>query len=72
VLDLWQRAPITITIDAGTAHLAHFGGVSNHVLLYSVAVMKTTHQNPRATIIQAWPKDITANMVMDAVQTYLC
>jgi len=72
VLDLLQRAPVTITIDTGTAHLAHFGGVSNHVLLYSVAVMKTTHQNPRATIIQAWPKDITANMVMDAVQTYLC
>lgn len=71
VLDLIQRAPLFLSIDTGTAHLAHYGGVSRHVLLYSACIMKTTHENPRATVIQAWPSDITPEMVIDAATEIL-
>jgi hypothetical protein len=35
VLDLMRRAPLVLTIDTGTGHLAHFGGVSRHVMVYA-------------------------------------
>jgi hypothetical protein len=33
-LDLMRRAPLVLTVETGLSHLAHFGGVSRHVLLY--------------------------------------
>jgi Flp pilus assembly protein TadD/capsular polysaccharide biosynthesis protein len=66
VLDLMQRAQLCITIDTGTSHLAHFGRVSRHVLLYPAVNYFNIHVNPRARVIHAWPKEITAEQVIAA------
>jgi hypothetical protein len=34
ILDLMRRATLCVTVETGPAHLAHFGGVAKHVLIY--------------------------------------
>jgi hypothetical protein len=65
VLDLMQRADLCITIDTGTSHLAHFGGVNRHLLLYPEVNFSTIHTNPRARMLRAWPADISADVVIN-------
>ncbi len=64
VLDLMQRADLCISIDTGTSHIAHFGGVDRHLLLYPEVNFPTIHANPRARMLRAWPQDIPVDLVI--------
>jgi hypothetical protein len=64
VLNLMQHSHLCVTIDTGTSHLAHYGGVDKHLLLYPEVNFPTIHTNPRARMLRAWPADISAEMVI--------
>jgi hypothetical protein len=64
VLDLMRRAHLCVTIDTGTSHLAHYGGVDRHLLLYPEVNFPTIHTNPRARMLRAWPVDIPSDLVI--------
>ena len=71
VLGLMRCAPLCVTIDTGTSHLAHYGGVNRHLLLYPEVNFPTTVTNPRARMLRAWPKDISANLVISEAAAIL-
>lgn len=53
VLHLMRQAPLVMTIDNGMSHLAHFGGIDRHVLLYPGCLPQCWVRNPRATLVTA-------------------
>ena len=71
VLDLMRRADLCIGIDTGTSHIAHYGGVDRHLLLYPEVNFPTIHTNPRARMLRAWPDEISADRVISEAANML-
>jgi ADP-heptose:LPS heptosyltransferase len=68
VLSVIRHADVLITIDNGISHLAHFGGVDRHVLLYPMCLSKAWVDNPLAKKIYGRPSDITPAQVLGAAE----
>ena len=59
VLNLLRQAPLFMSVEGGMSHLAHFGGVYRHVLLYPAKLTPLCWaQNPRGYMVKADPKPI--------------
>lgn len=72
VLNLMRQAPLVMTIDNGMSHLAHFGGIERHVLLYPGCLPRCWVQNPRAQIVTAsTPIDVDPREIIRAAQRAL-
>jgi ADP-heptose:LPS heptosyltransferase len=72
VLDLMRQAPLVLTIDTGTGHLAHLGGVKRHVMIYADCQPPLWAEAPRATIVRgAKPANISVDQVLEAAHRVL-
>lgn len=64
VMDLMCDAAICITVDTGPSHMAHFGGIVRHLLLYPAINSPQLATNPWGKFIHRWPQDITVDEVV--------
>jgi hypothetical protein len=64
VLHLMRQALLFISIDNGLSHLAHFGDVRRHVLLYPALLPPNLVVNPRARVLRGRPEDIGVAQVI--------
>jgi hypothetical protein len=64
-------AALVISIDNGISHLAHFGGVSQHLLLAPACLPASFVANPRGRMIRGVPIDITVQKVLEAAEEML-
>ena len=72
VLDLIRQAPLLLSIDTGIAHLAHYGGVDRHVLLYPGVFSNLWVPNPRAINVQGGaPISVGTGMIIAAAHNKL-
>jgi ADP-heptose:LPS heptosyltransferase len=71
VLDLLRQAPVFASADSGPSHLAHFGGVSRHVLMLPGHVAAEVNQNPRGRIIHARASNVTAERMIGEIDRVL-
>lgn len=69
VLHLIRQAPLLLSIDNGISHLAHFGGIDRHVLLYPGCLPICWARNPRAEIVTAGrPVEVPVVQVLQAAR----
>ena len=71
VLHLLRSAHVFVSVLSGISHLAHFGQVDRHVLIYPEAEPQTLASNPRAVIIRNKPWLITAPDVFAALSRFV-
>lgn len=72
VLDLMRQAPLVMTLDSGMGHLAHFGGISRHVMIYANCLPGKFAEAPRALHVRGgMPATISADQVLEAAQQVL-
>lgn len=72
VLDLIQNAILLLSVDNGISHLAHYGGVSRHVLLAPGCHAGNWACNPRGLMVRAAnPIDVSVKDVLQAAETVL-
>jgi len=71
VLDLLVRCFFFISVDSGLSHLAHFGGVKNHLILYPAETRATVVANPRGHIIHKKLEDIMPEDVNELLDRIL-
>lgn len=71
VLDLMRRALLCITLDTGPSHLAHFGGVSRHLLLYPSFHRPNLVRNPAGISIYKPIVDISIDEVINSIEMLL-
>lgn len=64
VLDLMRNSPLVMTVDTALSHLAHFGKVSRHLLLYPKVNPPSLGTNPRGKFIHGWPIEILPETVI--------
>ena len=55
VLDLMRRSSLVMTLDNGIGHLAHFGGVDRHVMLYPDCLPLWFAESPNALLVRGGP-----------------
>ena len=53
VLHLMRQAPLFMSVEGGLSHLAHYGGVRRHVMLYPGCLPQTWARNPYAVLVTA-------------------
>ncbi len=68
VLDLMRRALLCITLDNGMSHLAHFGDVGRHLLLYPRIHRPNLVRNHRGLSIYKEINDISVDDVINGIQ----
>ena len=69
VLGLMRQAELVFTVDNGISHLAHYGGVDSHVLLYPGCLPECWVRNPNAVIVRApWPIDVSVSDIIRAAK----
>jgi hypothetical protein len=66
VLDLMRGSLLVMSVDTSLSHLAHFGSVARHLLLYPQVNPATLGTNPRGKFIHGWPVEISPEMVIAA------
>jgi ADP-heptose:LPS heptosyltransferase len=72
VLDLMRQAPLVLTIDTGTGHLAHLGSIKHHVMIYADCQPPIWAEAPRATIVRGpKPANISVDQVLEAARQVL-
>jgi hypothetical protein len=71
VLSMLRECRLFISVDNGISHLAHFGGVRHHVLLYPICLNPHWVPNPGAKIIRNLPMNIEVTTVMAAIHEVL-
>jgi Glycosyltransferase family 9 (heptosyltransferase) len=72
VLDLMRNATLFMSVDTGTAHIAHFGGVKRHVLIYPDCQPRNWAEAPRAIHVRGpRPADISVDQVLEAARRVL-
>lgn len=72
VLDLMRKAPLVMTIDTGIGHLAHFGGISRHVMVYPDCLPPKFAEAPRAIHVRGpRPAHIGVDDVLRAARQVL-
>ena len=71
ILALLRTCRLFLSTDAGPSHLAHFGGISRHLLLAPACLPETFVCNPRGRHIYGWPRDITVDRVAEIAKEML-
>ena len=71
VLSVMQRSSLFISIDNGLSHLAHFGAVPRHLLIYPELLPPNLVVNPRASVLRGRPEAIAVAQVIDRIQDLL-
>ncbi len=72
VLDLMRKSPLVMTLDNGIGHLAHFGGISRHVMIYADCLPPKFAEAPRAIHVRGpQPLAIYADQVLHAAREVL-
>lgn len=71
VLSLLWQTDLLLSIDNGISHLAHYGAVDRHVLLYPTCLSPNWARNPGATHVTGHPRDISPRQVIDAATAIL-
>lgn len=71
VLDVMRQATLFASIDNGLSHLAHFGNVKRHLLLYPELLPPNLVMNPRAHVLRGRPEHIQAETVIAHIDTLL-
>ncbi|HEX2940541.1 MAG TPA: hypothetical protein VHO91_05805 [Rhodopila sp.] len=71
VLDVMRHATLFASIDNGLSHLAHFGDVKRHLLLYPALLPSNLVVNPRARVLRGRPEDIQVEAVIAHIETML-
>jgi hypothetical protein len=72
VLDLMRNAPLVMTLDNGIGHIAHFGSIQQHVMIYPGCLAPKFAEAPRATIVRGpRPADVSADQVLEAARQVL-
>ena len=64
LLQLMRQSALFISIDNGLSHLAHFGSVGRHLLLYPALLPPCLVMNPRSRVLRGRPEDISASQVI--------
>jgi hypothetical protein len=64
VLHVMRQAVLFISNDNGLSHLAHFGSVRRHLLIYPALLPSCLVVNPRALVLRGRPEDISALQVI--------
>jgi hypothetical protein len=67
ILDLMRKAPLCVTVETGPAHLAHFGGVSKHVLIYGDIHPPALVSTAIGEIVRGRATDVTVDAVRAAI-----
>jgi hypothetical protein len=71
VLQLIRDAALFVSIDNGLSHLAHFGTVKRHVLLYPALLPPFLVVNPWARVLRGRPQDISVSQVIAQAEAVL-
>jgi hypothetical protein len=72
ILDLLRSAPLVMTLDNGLGHLAHFGGVQRHVMIYPGCLAPKFAEAPRANIVRGhMPANVSVDQVLEAARQVL-
>jgi ADP-heptose:LPS heptosyltransferase len=72
VLDLMRKSPLLLTIDTGTGHLAHLGGVRRHVMVYPNCLPGKFAESSLAVHVRGpRPAEITVEQVVAAAREVL-
>jgi ADP-heptose:LPS heptosyltransferase len=72
ILQLMRESPCVMTLDTGTNHLAHIGGVERHVMLYPACLPNAFAESPRAIHVRGpRPNMITPRQMAEAALTML-
>lgn len=72
VLDLMRQAPLVMSIDTGPGHLANFGGISKHVMVYADCMPAKFAEASRAVHVRGpMPASISVDQVVEAAQQVL-
>lgn len=53
VLHLMRQAPLFMSVEGGLSHLAHYGAVRRHVMLYPGCLPHAWARNPQAVLVTA-------------------
>jgi hypothetical protein len=64
VLHVMRQAVLFVSIDNGLSHLAHFGSVRRHLLIYPALLPPDLVVNPRAFVLRGRPEDISAPQII--------
>lgn len=72
VLDLLRKAPLVLSIDNGISHLAHFGGVTRHVMVYPDCLSPRWAEAPMASHVRgSIPASISVDQVLESAKQVL-
>lgn len=72
VLGVLRRATLVMTVDNGIAHLAHFGGIWRHVMVYPDSMLPGFAESPMALHARGpTPAAIPADQVLELAQQVL-
>lgn len=71
VLQIMRDAALFVSIDNGLSHLAHFGSVQRHLLLYPALLPPGLVVNPRARVLRGRPEDISVQQVIGLAEAEL-
>lgn len=72
VMSLLRSCRLLVSIDNGISHMAHFGAVPRHVLLYPDCLNPAWVANPRAvTVREGPPYLVSVGTMVEAVKTAL-
>jgi hypothetical protein len=71
VLGILRRARLFISVDSGPSHLAHFGGVSKHVLLAPSHISGRLVENPRGKTVRGRASEVTVGAMVAVIDEIL-
>jgi hypothetical protein len=72
VLDLLRTSKLVLGLDNGISHLAHFGGVHRHVMIYADCLPPRLAENPLGVHVRGpKPADIMVEQVVAAIDESL-
>ena len=71
LLQLMREAVLFVSIDNGLSHLAHFGSVPRHLLIYPALLPQHLVVNPRAQVLRGRPQDISEAHVISLAEAMI-
>jgi hypothetical protein len=71
VLSALRGCRLVISVDNGISHLAHFGGVSRHLLLAPACLPAAFVANPRGRSVRGEPVAVRATTMIDVAREML-
>ena len=71
ILGALRRTPLFLSVDNGMSHLAHFGGVSRHGMIYPACLSESFVRNPLGVYVRGNPLDVTVDQVVALAEQIL-